>query len=64
MEDTPAESALEATENVIKQIIPGISPESVRLVAEDELGNTIPAPASFEVEEERIKRAQAEDAKG
>jgi len=60
MENQPADPKGEAFAKVLKEIIPGASPELVREVVEDELGDTIPAPASEEVEQERIRRAQAE----
>ena len=61
MEETPAGSDAEVHARIVKEIIPGASPELVREVVEDQLEQTVPKPASEEVELERIRRAQAEE---
>ncbi len=61
MEETPADDEAAVHGKIVEQIIPGASPELVREVVEDQLQHTIPKPASDEVEEERIRRAQAEE---
>ena len=61
MEQSPAGTDADAKARIVEQIIPGASPELVREVVEDQLSQTVPKPASDEVEEERIRRAQTED---
>jgi hypothetical protein len=63
MEQQPGGTDPDDKANIVKEIIPGASPELVREVVEDQLGHTVPAPASEEVELERIRRAQAADDK-
>jgi hypothetical protein len=61
MDEKADQSEAEVKASIVKQIIPGASPELVREVVEDQMEQTIPKPASEEVELERIRRAQAED---
>jgi hypothetical protein len=63
MEQQPKGSEADERARIVREIIPGASPELVREVVEDELEQTIPKPASEEVENERIRRAQAGDGK-
>jgi hypothetical protein len=62
MEDQPAATTSDVKAKIIKEIIPGASPELVREVLEDLTEHTVPSPSSEEVELERIHRAQIEEA--
>jgi len=61
MDDKLDGSEADVKAAIVRQIIPNASPELVREVVEDQLEQTVPKPASEEVELERIRRAQAED---
>jgi len=63
MDQQPESADPDDKARIAREIIPGASPELVREVVEDQLGHAIPAPASEEVELERIRRAQAGDDK-
>lgn len=61
MEDHPAADTSDVKAKIVKEIIPGASPELVREIIEDLTEHTVPKPASEEVELERIHRAQLEE---
>jgi len=63
MDEQPGGTEADERARIVREIVPGASPELVREVVEDELEQTIPKPASEEVELERIRRAQAGDDK-
>jgi hypothetical protein len=61
MQDDPAATTSDVKAKIVKEIIPGASPELVREIVEDLTQHQVPSPASEEVELERIHRAQVEE---
>ena len=58
-DDGTASPSLEHTEEDLRANF-GLSEDAARATAEDELGDSAPAPSSYEVELERIRRANGE----